>query len=773
YKVDLQNLRKHYLHGPIDDFDLVNYIDIDHQKNFWLLSESGAIVLDSVGRDVYLLPNQDRVLKGRYLHNMINSKDNSYWFGSLGTGLFHIPNISTLHFKAENSGLQSNKIKLLKKVGAQLLVFTNDGHIYDWKNGQLKPLFWQKDCKEIYAVHETPSDLVLLYLDLSNIKSIQHIQYLPKTALLEGKLLNRMEPAPLILASGGYKSSCVDPWNLNDIHFGSAGGLCIFNKSLTENVTNRMESWRDVRNKQLFTDRFVPKIWIGKPNQLHYLEQPQDSSIAIQYRGKPLEIQVESIHQTIDSTIWVGTAANGVVGIRGDSIYTRLTVEDGLGNNACRYLHAGDEPYLWIVHSEGINRYDIRTGSMRHVNASDGMLSKNIYSVHQSGEQLLVGTEDGLFQLEVDDIEKLIPPTALHINQLKIWAADYPLQGDELSLPYNQNNLEIGFRGISIKSFQKIDYRYRMLGIDSTWTDIPKGVQFVHFPQLSYGDYQFELEALNADGVRSTQAATLNINISPPYWRTWWFSCLVIGGIALLTALIVNFIFRYRYRQQQKEQELLQQIQQLRADALRAQMNPHFIFNALNAILLFLARNDEKSAILFLSKFSRLIRYIFEYSHKDEIPIAEEIQLIEIYLNLEALRFKDKVDIQMKVSDSLRDAGESIPPLLIQPIIENSFKHGLFHKKERGVLKLHFKDLEDSIKVVIEDNGIGRKKAAELIRKKKIKRSISSQQVISDRIAVINQKADDPEKVVLKSEDLFDEVGNAAGLRTTFTFKVN
>jgi LytS/YehU family sensor histidine kinase len=152
----------------------------------------------------------------------------------------------------------------------------------------------------------------------------------------------------------------------------------------------------------------------------------------------------------------------------------------------------------------------------------------------------------------------------------------------------------------------------------------------------------------------------------------------------------------------------------LKMQALQAQMNPHFIFNALNAIQHFLTINDDENAVKFLSKFAKLIRIVFEYSKKKEITFANEIEMLDVYLSLEKLRFKEKIDIHFNISEEVEAQKENIyiPPLLIQPIIENSFKHGLFHKNTKGNLYISF-DLENRnvLKCVIEDDGVGRTEA--------------------------------------------------------------
>ena len=148
--------------------------------------------------------------------------------------------------------------------------------------------------------------------------------------------------------------------------------------------------------------------------------------------------------------------------------------------------------------------------------------------------------------------------------------------------------------------------------------------------------------------------------------------------------------------------------------SLRAQMNPHFIFNSLNSVNSFISKNDERAANRYLSDFSRLMRDVMENSQEDFIPLSKEIDILEVYLKLENHRFKDKFDYSFTVDKSINTEDTLIPPMLIQPYIENAVWHGLRYKEEKGFLKVDISQKENDIIITIEDNGIGRKKSQEL-----------------------------------------------------------
>ena len=297
------------------------------------------------------------------------------------------------------------------------------------------------------------------------------------------------------------------------------------------------------------------------------------------------------------------------------------------------------------------------------------------------------------------------------------------------------------------------------LGID--W--ITTKFRFARYPNLQAGDYRFEVLALNEDKTISEKPATIYFSISPPWWQTWWFRTLSV----LIIAGIISYFINARIQKQKRERAFLNQVNELKTQALRSQMNPHFIFNALNAIQKFLTINNREQAMIYLSRFGKLIRLIFEQSQKEKISLEEELEFLNLYLNLEKLRFMDKVDIQMKISPELLDVSDeiSIPPLLIQPIIENSFKHGFLYKEEPGILKINFSKKDTFLICTIEDDGIGRKKAAELGQQELKDRPSSGLKTAQERLNIYSPV--DQDRSIPQSEinviDLNLENGEVSG----------
>ena len=217
----------------------------------------------------------------------------------------------------------------------------------------------------------------------------------------------------------------------------------------------------------------------------------------------------------------------------------------------------------------------------------------------------------------------------------------------------------------------------------------------------------------------------------------------------LLTGLTAFFF--YRSTQQQKLANNM-----LALKSLRSQMNPHFIFNALNSVNSFIARNDERSANRYLSDFSLLMRAVLENSEQDFIPLAKELELLELYVKLEHSRFPEKFDYQFRVDENLARDGFLIPPMLLQPFIENAIWHGLRYKKDKGSLEIHFQQPEENhIQITISDDGIGRKKSAELKTRHQERQNSKGLGIINKRIAILNSMYKN--KITISVSDLLPD----------------
>ena len=327
-----------------------------------------------------------------------------------------------------------------------------------------------------------------------------------------------------------------------------------------------------------------------------------------------------------------------------------------------------------------------------------------------------------------------------------------------LTLAYDNNYFTIQFLGVTIQSPNKVRYQYKLEGLDENWSALSARSEAT-YGHVPFGHYTFKVKAMNGDGYWSKELS-YPIVVRPPWWRTWWSSLI----FALVFCGIVYSVFKYRLNQIHAQHEIeleRHRAAELEMQALRAQMNPHFIFNSLNSINLFILENDRQRASEYLTKFSRLIRLILHNSREEVIPLEKELEALNLYLELESLRFERRFKYKISVEDNVDVTQVKVPPLIIQPLAENAIWHGLMQKKEEGHLEIKLGKQEETLFCKIIDDGIGRKKAAETKNKFSSGGKSLGMRITANRIANLRNIAEDENQIEIT--DIVREDGSPAG----------
>jgi sensor histidine kinase YesM len=296
--------------------------------------------------------------------------------------------------------------------------------------------------------------------------------------------------------------------------------------------------------------------------------------------------------------------------------------------------------------------------------------------------------------------------------------------------------------------------------------------------QLSLTQKEKQLQAAQVKALTQEQAIS-QLNRQ----RQWIFT---IGGFALLVFASLFFLHRSRLRSvqlqsqlikekaelEQKESEFQRKVADISLTALRSQMNPHFIFNCLNSIKLYTIQNETTAASEYLTKFSKLIRLVLENSRNERITLTSELKALELYIEMEAMRFKEKLRYTITVADDVETDYIEIPPLLLQPYVENAIWHGLMHKEEGGHIEIAaaINEKASLLEITITDDGIGRAKAAEIKSKTATKHRSYGMKATSDRIALINHVYKAGANVAV--HDLVDAEGHPAGTEVTIQIPI-
>ncbi|MEO1513992.1 MAG: histidine kinase [Bacteroidota bacterium] len=718
---------------------------------------SGDQIVQLTQKGVFLIPDAadarseiENWLKEYNVFSFCKDKEGGVWLGTAGAGLFYAPNPGVKVWSRDNGSFPSNDIFSLGKHPEHpaLLVGTGNSELCLIEEG--RPLQFREipDAGRIIDIVSGTDKRLVLGTDqglqaLHLFKPSARIWNHPQGAIKD--LYKNEEDEIFVSIHNGLRSIELDKT------FAPPKGPP-FN-FLFKGRTTAISQTPDGR------------IWIGTPRGL-WIRQGDTTQIFPQAEDQA-PFYVNALSSGVPGLMWMATERQGLLAVDGEKVIHQLTVDDGLAGNSCRSLFCESDSILWVGTNGGINRIRLRDFQIRKIDRSDGFPSSEIRSIFVNEDYCWAGTPKGLarFEKNQDYTNRSVPD--LYFTQLRIREKDTILH-DHYELSHRQNNLYIGYTGLGYRARSGLGYRYRMLGLDSSW--VHTATRFVRYPSLNPGVYRFELLAINEDGSQS-QPISLSFHILTPWWKTIWFMSSVVLCSLLLMGLVFYSRLRYLQNREREKQQVQERINQLKMQALQTQMNPHFIFNALNAIQKYLTTSDEEQAMIYLAKFARLIRSIFEISKKQRISLEEEIEFLQLYLEMEKLRFRDKIAIDVQIDTSVQKQLDciSIPPLLLQPIVENAFKHGLFHKIEKGYLKIAFWQEEDQCLFCrIEDNGVGREKARAFRHWTPANYTSSGLRTTRERLEILNDSSEHvEERSELHVEDLVNAEGDACGTRVT------
>lgn len=361
--------------------------------------------------------------------------------------------------------------------------------------------------------------------------------------------------------------------------------------------------------------------------------------------------------------------------------------------------------------ADGLHIYSTANDKIIRISQIDGLPSDDlIYGFKKlANGTFAIGTDNGF---TIVDVKKLLEPKGdnkLELCSVKIDGNVRNIEGKNIELSEDENDLALNFSTLSFTDKQKIFYRYQFKG-DNHWNNLGNNPE-LSLNHIAPGNYDLIVQAGNHLGQWQSNFLEFNIVAHPPFYKSNWFYIL-IGILSIMVVILIN---RYLLLRQRKEADYRQKLKEAEMLTLRTQMNPHFMFNTLNSINSFIIENKREAASGYLTTFSKLMRSILDFSKEEFISLDDEIKTLGLYLELEAVRLEHSFDYTIKVDKDLKDEIIRIPPLILQPFVENSIWHGLRHKQEQGNLFVHFSKISDQyLKISIEDDGIGRKAAGEM-----------------------------------------------------------
>ncbi|MGB4850194.1 MAG: histidine kinase, partial [Saprospiraceae bacterium] len=464
-----------------------------------------------------------------------------------------------------------------------------------------------------------------------------------------------------------------------------------------------------------------------------------------------------------------------------DSAFLNFSVEDGLPSSFIGGLGVDRQGKLWMSSSNGVASLDPVNFSIQRYGREDGLLqaSSSRANVYISPlNRVIVLMEKGYYYFSADHLVINDVPPEIVIHDILVFEKPFPFDFSQTSvkpikLSYTENFLTIRFSVINLTDAENNTVQYRMDGLEDHW-NIRNGISQVIYTNIPPGKYTFFIRAANNDGIWNEKETRILISIKPPFWQRTWFYIL----LGIMASGFIGFLYNYKLTQSIKQNKLLseketlkaeaeKQMAQLEMTALRAQMNPHFIFNCLNSINRFIIVNDNDTASEYLTKFSKLIRQVLDNSRGDKSLLATEIETLKLYIEMESLRFTDKFESSIDIAADLNTNEFLIQPMLIQPYVENAIWHGLMHRKTKGKIEISFSKREDSLLVEIVDNGVGREMAKSIKENQLVQRKSHGMKVTAERMSLLSKKMNVPVEAVV--EDLYNEHHESIGTKVKLT----
>jgi ligand-binding sensor domain-containing protein len=466
---------------------------------------------------------------------------------------------------------------------------------------------------------------------------------------------------------------------------------------------------------------------------------------------------------------WLSTDIGVLVyDVKANKVIKHIVLKENNSSNVCYAIQKDKAGFFWVSSNIGLLRINPKDYSVIPYDRNNGLqfLEFNTAAASKTDNGLLYfGGVGGIAWFNPVGVtqQTYAPPaiiSMLDVNQQLFISNTTLLNNTKVNLKYKENFIRLQFCVTNFSNQLKNSFAYKLSGIDNDW--VYSGTQdFANYTNLAPGMYEFQLKAANSDGVWSKEITTLTIVIERPWWQRWWFWL----SILMLASLITIYIVRNRIKFIRKQASLKHQIAEAEMQALRAQMNPHFIFNSLNAINRYILKSDKASASAYLTKFSKLIRRVLDNSRQQKIPLSQEIEALELYLEMESLRFQQNFNWKIKLDEDISTTALFIPPMTIQPFVENAIWHGLLPKQGDCELKVSFVAQSNNLSCVVEDNGVGRKKSALLKQDSIINKSSLGISATEQRLKLITQGDSNVSNVEI--EDLYDDNGHANGTRVT------
>ncbi len=736
-------------------FDATTDFDNQSSKLFYLNDSLLAITCKVSGfylLDYHVGSHQLRLHGGKYFdgshcNTVFLDREKRFWVGT-NNGLYK-QNLSNPFYHVYDLGEQSPDLRncdmrAILNWGDKLFVgFQNNGGLVILNKFSHKIEYrfnfekWSQNCNSITTIFPYGGDTLW-------IGSRDGILWLNTRNYHYGRLII---PQKMIENKGDYPLCILEDHQKNIwISFGKINSVIHFDRNtrIFTDISGRSNPLINITYCSSMAMDKQGNIWFAGDGLCRWnvAKQMVDTLIVYSKTAKILNGQIFILGIDKNNNLWLNSFKNGIIqyNCTENKSYLRERENnfwDGEFLTALPII----QDQIWLGLDNGISVFNMHDFSSELFTYGDGIPWMPITTVrkgscYDSDQKIFYfGSGHQLISFKPDLSFSHPSPPDLFIEEINTPVGIFRGNSENLTLAYSANSVQINFNAVNFRSPEDNRFAYRLYPSSDTSWQILNWDHIVNFSNLSPGKYHIQLKLFSASNRWPEQIKQVTLTVEPPYWRSAWFiAILVLAGIA-----IAIFAYRYRIRRMNEKMNLNQLMAEYEMKALHAQMNPHFIFNALNSIKEMILYEDTNNASLYLSRFAQLIRLNLDYSMKTFITLRQNIEYLERYLEMEQLRFAN-FRFHFSVKGSLNKDEIRIAPMMLQPLVENAIWHGLQPSDREKRLDMLFYLDENNLVCEIDDNGIGLQQSIDLKHRLTVMHKSVGIDNIKQRIAILNEK---------------------------------
>lgn len=651
------------------DANILNCLVVDSDSNLWVGTRDGILLY----RNGDLSANPERYLPGSHVSSFCRDGEGGYWFTTLNHGIMYTASLSVKSKPSSELG----SARLFNVFGTKAGVYTSasNGNVYFFPGGNM-------DSLQSFPTQN---------------RSQNHFRYSKDMNLVYG--LGELK----VMEHDGTSSVPFKIWygfdhNDEKSHF-------IWNQMVLEESIEMYDFHNDtsyffpVKN-EIVVATLLPRsneVWFGNLKGLYTIKNGKTHFVG--ERIPELAIRIADIDVIDEEHLLVSTRGNGAW-IVNCNTYGSHRIKN-IPNSHCHSSIVDQAGNLWLATFSGVFKVSDPLGkaNVRRYGKYEGLMSNEVTDIMEYQGRIWVSTGVGISNFGVDWIPSNPENSPVRVASIQINNQDTTVC-EFYQLNHDQNNISITANVISY--MMPVQYEYKMSGLHEDW--IRTYDRRISFSELKPANYTLLLRAGNRS--QKSAAQEIRFSIAAPFWATSWFRIMLFTIPGLLIILVANIRFRIIRRENKLYNLFLRSEQK----ALRSQINPHFLFNSLNSLLEILMTKKHENVVRYVLNFSKLMRKVLENSREESIVLQEEIEFLGLYLSVESQRFDNGFKYSMDVDPKIETSRMTIPPLLIQPYLENALKHGVSSRKDdKARIDIRFYLESDQLKVDISDNGTGYK----------------------------------------------------------------